>query len=907
MSLQRPGGLYLLSNDPSLRQHVAAASSWLGRVYSPLSSVDELVTIIETAQPCAVIFDHDDPRSPAALHEVTPRMAASPAPCIVVVRDSFDHVPRGADVVADATVIADVLRAVGRPTAEPARALDSLLGVSLLGGPLEQALQRAELEIAKGFGVLECVIAIDDSPDVTFERCRAALACEAIVIAPTGDSFASYIGVPFDDRVSGLGCLGLIAEKVRLFSDQDHASLEAISSRLGGELAFRGIHQRSAEALDRVAHTAGVDALTGAWNRQALVRLTAMYLSTSMRFKQSLGVIVVDIVDLRGLNTRRGLDVGDSVLKTIADAARAQTRIEDLVGRWGPGTLVAILQGTSLEGTHRAAARIKDQVDMRLVGVGPGIVSEVQTRIGACVAFPNEDSAALLDRAARLAKDQVPGIARPAETGDEVGTTLGGTYRLLHEIGQGAMGLVYRAEDLALERPVAIKMLRPDLVEDLEVVEQLRAEASLLARLQHPNLVQVYSFAHGGGDAYIVMELVEGECLLQAIDRQGNEGSSFTFGEVLSIATEVGSALDALHEHGVVHRDVKPANVIRDPFRGRSVLVDVGIARRFGQLVETAGTPGYVAPEVIRGEEATHLSDVYGFASTIYSLLTLSSPWPEDDRVAILTHQAAGDEPIALSTFRAELAPADALMRAALSSEPQARPASAGAFARGLATALASLLPASAPLAERAADMPKTAGGRVILPRRAQVAQARTRGVVFRSVARAVGVREAERMRDRIAADDPELARALTEVAPLDWLPTALLTRLLAQAPILADRDGATFGRDIARATVRASFRRFFPASAATLMPERTLSVIRTVWSRYHTWGTVACMPLHAGEVVVRIADTPREPDLCAFASGLFEQMVVLSGGHAAHVDHERCEARGDTVCLYRVSWERAV
>lgn len=162
-------------------------------------------------------------------------------------------------------------------------------------------------------------------------------------------------------------------------------------------------------------------------------------------------------------------------------------------------------------------------------------------------------------------------------------------------------------------------------------------------------------------------------------------------------------------------------------------------------------------------------------------------------------------------------------------------------------------------------------------------------------------------MRDRIASDEPDLARALSDAAPLDWLPTSLLSRLLAQAPALADRDSGAFAKDIARATVRASFRRFFPASAATLMPERTLSVIRTIWSRYHSWGTVACMPLRPGEVVIRIADTPREADLCAFASGLFDQMVVLSGGHAAHVEHERCEARGDSVCLYRVTWERSV
>src|SRR6185295_20401004 len=91
--------------------------------------------------------------------------------------------------------------------------------------------------------------------------------------------------------------------------------------------------------------------------------------------------------------------------------------------------------------------------------------------------------------------------------------------RLLHEISQGGMGVVYRAEDLALERPVAIKRLKPELADDAVLVEQLRGEAALLARLQHPNLVSVYSFAHGERDAYIVMELVKGEAMVQAIER----------------------------------------------------------------------------------------------------------------------------------------------------------------------------------------------------------------------------------------------------------------------------------------------------------------------------------------------------------------------------------------------------
>jgi uncharacterized protein (TIGR02265 family) len=174
-------------------------------------------------------------------------------------------------------------------------------------------------------------------------------------------------------------------------------------------------------------------------------------------------------------------------------------------------------------------------------------------------------------------------------------------------------------------------------------------------------------------------------------------------------------------------------------------------------------------------------------------------------------------------------------------------------------------------------------------------------------VARAVGVRDARRLRDSIGGMYPEVAAALTDSAPLAWVSTDLFSRLLAVAPAHIDRDASRLARDIARATVRASFRRFFPASAATLVPERTLSAIRNVWGQYQSWGTVSPMPVNPTETVVRIADALRDPELCAWTEGLLEQLVVLSGGRGPIVDHEACITRGDAVCLYRVTWNRQV
>jgi serine/threonine protein kinase len=580
-----------------------------------------------------------------------------------------------------------------------------------------------------------------------------------------------------------------------------------------------------------------------------------------------------------------------------------------VVGRWSGDKIALLLHGTPIEGAHRLAERLRAALDARPLDLPTGGLLALPVAVGIAALGPNEDAISLMARAVHAAKDArvsghaiaramtgpAPRISGPLEGADELRATVGGVYRLQHEISRGGMGVVYRAEDLALERPVAIKMLRPDLAEDRAFVEQLRVEAAMLARLQHPNLVQIYTFGQTGNDSYFVMELVEGEGLQQAIERHRLEGTQMPLAEVVAAIEEIAAALDALHERGIVHRDVKPANVIRDPFRKRAVLVDVGIARRYGQFVEAAGTPGYVAPEVIGGQEATPRCDVYGLAATAYSLLTLAPPWGEEGDV--IARQLSGEVVPLASSHRPELVVIDEVLAAALAADPLARPATAGQLANRLRAAL---VPPESTAAK--ADLPRWQGG-VVMPRRAV---ARTRGVVFRSVARAVGMQDAKRLRDSIGGLYPEVAGALTDVAPLAWLPTELFSALLAVAPAHIDRDGSRLARDIARATVRASFRRFFPASSATLVPDRTLSAIRSVWGQYQSWGTVSSMPVNASETVVRIVDALPDPDLCTWAEGLLEQLVVLSGGRSPIVDHEACSTRGDQACLYRVTWTRA-
>ena len=927
-------GFVVLSRDPLVRGEVVNAGAAAGQLYLVARDADELVATITASRPRAIITDREYGEADDVLRRLTDLAELrerDDTTVFQVIRDTTAEPLPGADVIVVEPALRHALALADRTLVVQERrplALDRLLTISVLSAPLDDALETAAAQLSVGFGVDRCVISVrgdstggaavgDHTWDSiswsqTADFCRIATSTGATVIAPAptkGGAYESYLAVPLETALGSHGFLGLIISRPRIFSREHRAVLQALASRLGAELGWRAVHQRTTDELDRVVNGPGLDQLLGIWNRTAIGQLATMHVSASTRSGIPLTIVLVDILDLQAINTRHGLDTGDRVLRRVADAIRANVRTEDAVGRWSGDKIAVLLPGTAIDGAHRVAERFRTAIEDRPIELPTGGTLRIPATVGLAALQKNEEAAALVTRAAHAAKKArdgenaiarastgpAPRLSTQIEVPDDMRATLGGTYRLLHEISRGGMGVVYRAEDLALERPVAIKMLRPDLAEDKAFVEHLRGEAAMLARLEHPNLVQIYNFGQSGGDSYFVMELLEGEGLQQAVERHLIEGTLMPIGELVTVVDQVASALDALHERGIIHLDVKPANVIRDPFRSRSVLLDVGIARRYGQFAESAGTPGYVAPEVIEGFEATPRSDVYGLAATAYTLLTLTPPWGDGE--GVLQRQCDGEDLVPPSVIRAELEPADEALTRGMSRDPADRPPNAGAFARALRTALVGVDP-----------LPKPDGGRwvasTVLPRSGS-AVPRTRGVVFRSVARALGVREAERLRDAIGGEHPELARALTDTAPLAWLPTELFIRLLTIAPDHVQRDSARLAHDIARATVRASFRRFFPASAATLVPERTLSAIRNVWSRYKSWGTVSSMPIHVNETVVRITGTPRNPELCTWTTGMLEQLVTLSGGRGVAVDHEACEARDDDACLFRVMWGR--
>jgi serine/threonine-protein kinase len=216
-----------------------------------------------------------------------------------------------------------------------------------------------------------------------------------------------------------------------------------------------------------------------------------------------------------------------------------------------------------------------------------------------------------------------------------IGTLLSGRFRLEEKIGAGGMSTVYRAFDETLERWVAIKVMHREISSDSDQLERFRREARAVASLSHPHLVTVIDFGEDDDHPYIVFEYVEGENLKDRIRRVGR----LPVPEAVAYAIEIGRALECAHSHLLVHRDVKPQNVLIDP-EGRAKVTDFGIARSLEAEGLTAtgrvlGTTDYVAPEQALGEETTAQSDVYSLGICLFEMLTGDVPFKADSQVAV--------------------------------------------------------------------------------------------------------------------------------------------------------------------------------------------------------------------------------------------------------------------------------
>jgi eukaryotic-like serine/threonine-protein kinase len=216
-----------------------------------------------------------------------------------------------------------------------------------------------------------------------------------------------------------------------------------------------------------------------------------------------------------------------------------------------------------------------------------------------------------------------------------VGTLLSGRYRLDAQIGFGGMSTVYRAFDTVLERPVAIKIMHREMSGDSDQLERFRREARSVAQLNHPHIVTVIDAGEDDRTPYIVFEYVQGETLKERIRRYGR----LDIPEALAYAVEISRALGAAHERGIVHRDIKPQNVLIDS-EGSAKVTDFGIARSLADEGLTAdgrvlGTTDYVSPEQALGHPVTGQSDIYSLGIVLFEMLTGDVPFKGENQVAV--------------------------------------------------------------------------------------------------------------------------------------------------------------------------------------------------------------------------------------------------------------------------------
>ncbi|HXI20304.1 MAG TPA: serine/threonine-protein kinase, partial [Gemmatimonadales bacterium] len=204
-------------------------------------------------------------------------------------------------------------------------------------------------------------------------------------------------------------------------------------------------------------------------------------------------------------------------------------------------------------------------------------------------------------------------MTTPTELFTRLQAALGPQYRLERELGYGGMGVVYLARDTTLDRPVAVKAVHPDLAVHASITQRFLAEARMIARLRHPSIVSVHSAGEASGVFYYVMDYVPGESLRQLLQRDGR----LPVGQVARIVADLADALNSAGQAGLVHRDVKPENILLDEATGRPMLADFGIARamaadadgvRTGQGV-AVGTPTYMSPEQAAGDTVDARSD----------------------------------------------------------------------------------------------------------------------------------------------------------------------------------------------------------------------------------------------------------------------------------------------------------
>ena len=326
----------------------------------------------------------------------------------------------------------------------------------------------------------------------------------------------------------------------------------------------------------------------------------------------------------------------------------------------------------------------------------PGIAAELRAMLRA-----HDRADAFLERPAWVA---APELLDEGPESTLTGRAIG-PYDVGEEVGRGGMGVVYAARDRRLGRDVALKMLPSAFSRDARARERLAREARAAAGLSHPSIATIYALEEIDGDLYIASELVRGSTLRAAL-----ASGPVSRQQLAGVLTQIADALDAAHRSGIVHRDLKPENVLVTG-DGRVKVVDFGIARSMAPMDEERvaltltgthlGTPGYMAPEQLRGQPADARADVFAFGVMAYELATGSHPFGGSDPASLVERLVSGTSPLARAIDPPAL---DAIVRRCLRGNPADR------FASGteLAAALHSVPPVTGAVGPASAVVPGT-------------------------------------------------------------------------------------------------------------------------------------------------------------------------------------------------------